>query len=478
MQIVSNTILKSFLIIFLSILIVDLSVAQRKGTSIDNCQLDEAKKWYEEGELERIEEIEDCASDPKSMSSEKRLEALKLITESYLYRNKVGKADKSFRKLLRVNPLYVVDSTQSENSWDLLYLSRTFSRRPIFSMYFSAGTNFSKIEMLENYGTDNTMTDIAAESYMDKLTVGANGGFGFELPLMYGFDLAIEANFAYRTYIFTDSLYISSNLLNPSSDQNSNLGTNRVGKPLLYSTLSFQENQLWIDIPLMLRYNVTFKNFLPYVYLGGGPNILLYADITKIERSTEGEVTGGGQIVQPPNSPISLIEHTDPRNPSKTIPTMRSMLNWSLVAGAGLKFRLGRNFVFVDFRYTMMFKNNVEIQNRYANPDLLYRYGHVDNDFRNDNFALTVGFIKSFYQPRKKREFNPIRLDNQFDKWLEKERKNLKRETDEELKNELNSTIKELEREKPSLIEDVERGRIGADILKDKKAEFKKLKNK
>ena len=117
------------------------------------------------------------------------------------------------------------------------------------------------------------------------------------------------------------------------------------------------------------------------------------------------------------------------------------------------------------------------MNNRYANKELLYKYAHVDNDFRNDNFMLTVGFTKAFYTPRKKRTYNPKVLDSQFDKWLERERNNIKRETDSELRSELNSTIKDLERQKPSLIEDVERGRVGTNILQDKKAEYDKLKN-
>ena len=117
------------------------SAQKSRGTSSDNCNLDEAKRWYEEGDLERVEEIESCAKDPKSMSSEKRLEAFELITESYLYRNNIGAADKSFQEMLRIDPLYQPDMTgESQESYDLIYLSKTYSRRPIFSMYFGAGS--------------------------------------------------------------------------------------------------------------------------------------------------------------------------------------------------------------------------------------------------------------------------------------------------------------------------------------------------
>jgi len=478
MQFLSTAISRIAFVLLLMNLCYSNTNAQKKGSSPDNCRLDDAKKWYEEGELERVAEIETCASDPKSMSREKRIEALQLITESYLYRNKVGRADKTFRKLLKVDPLHEIDSTKADNSWDLIYLSRTFSRRPIFKMYVGAGINFSLIQTLQNYGVDNTSGVANNESYLDKVVIGGNGCLGFELPLIYNFDLAIEANFAYRNFAFGDSLIVSANPTNPTGEVGTSLG-DRAGDPLLYSRLSFTENQYWIDLPVILKYNITFKKMLPYIYVGGGPNFLLAADIKNITRTTEdeGAQIGGGQVIQPPTDPIILTKSYN-SDRERSFPTMRTMINWSFIAGAGVKFRLGRNFLFIDFRYTRMFLNNVKTENRYSNPELLYRYAHVDNDFRTDNFALTFGFVKAFYVPRKKRKFNPITIDNKFDKWLEKERKNIKKETDEELKSELNSSIKQMEREKPSLIEDVERGRVGEEALDKKKAEFEKLKNK
>jgi hypothetical protein len=449
----------------------------KKGSSPNNCQLDEAKRWYELGDLEKIESIEPCVSDPKSMSREKRIEALQLITESYLYRDKIGAADNSFKKLLSVHPLYEADSTDPGISYDLIYLSRTFSRRPIFSMYFGAGVNFTLVEQLENYGTDNTSGIADHEGYLREYEFGITGAIGFELPLIYNFELALDATFGYRTFAYGDSLYVSVNSANPTGGVNSEL-TNRAGEPLLYSILSFKENQFWIDVPLMLRYNITkFKGVLPYIYVGCAANFLLSADLGNVERLLQPEITAGNHSI-PTADRIFLTEHKDEHS-DKTLPSLRNMYNFSFIAGAGLKFRTGRNFIFVDFRYTRMFFNNVDINNRYANTDLLFRYGHVDNDFRMDNFALTVGFIKSFYKPRKKHQHNPRSINNKYNKWLEKERNYAKRETDEDLKRELNSAIKDMERQKPSLIEDVQKGKTkGTKMLSDKQREFSDYKNK
>jgi len=278
--------------------------------------------------------------------------------------------------------------------------------------------------------------------------------------------------------VFGDSLYMSVNPSNPAGSTSSELPSTKVGVPLLYSVLRFQENQYWIDIPLMLRYNITFKGVLPYIYAGVAGNFLLSADVAGIERVTEPETTGGGNVTQAALKPILLTSHVDERT-NETMGSLRTMANFSFVAGAGVKIRVGRNFLFFDFRYTRMFFNNVDLDNRYNNPDLLYQYGHVDNDFRTDNFALTVGFIKAFYKPRKKHNHNPIVLNNKYNKWLEKERDSMKKETDEDLKRELNSAIKEMEKQKPSLIEDVQKGKAkGSEMMSNKQKELDDIKNK
>jgi hypothetical protein len=481
MKVVLNYPIIRFVLLFCIIsTTTDTIFAQKNKNGSSECQymLDEAKDSYQEGELEDVERITDCANNSKSMSREKRIEALQLLTESYLYRDKIGAADKSFRTLLKANPLYVADSTDPNNSYDLIYLSRTFSRRPILSMYFGIGTNFSLIEQLENYGVDNTSGIANHEGYLREIVMGFNGSIGFELPLIYNFSLALDATFGYRTYAFGDSLYMSVNPSNPTGSPISQLPSTKVGVPLLYSVLKFQENQYWIDIPLMLRYNITFKGLLPYVYAGVAGNFLLSADMSGIERTTEPETTGGGDVTQAAIEPILLTSHVNERT-NETMGSLRTMLNFSFVAGAGVKVRVGRNFFFVDFRYTRMFFNNVDLNNRYENPDLLYNYGHVDNDFRTDNFALTVGFIKAFYKPRKKHNHNPIVLSNKYNKWLEKERDSMKKETDEDLKRELNSAIKDMEKQKPSLIEDVQKGKSkGSDMMSNKQKELDDIKNK
>ncbi len=479
MKVLAHSSITTLSLVFIFLLAINSDIfaqKNKKGNSPDDCQLDEAKKWYERGDLLKIEGIESCVSDKRSMSKEKRVDAYQLLTESYLYRDKIGAADKAFKSLLKISPLYEADSTDPSISYDLVFLSRTYSRRPIFSMYLSGGTNFTLVQQLQNYGADNTSGIANHEGYLREVVLGFNGSLGLEIPLIYNFDLAIDATFGYRTFAFGDSMYLSVNPQNPTDQVYGNNGelSTLAGAPVLYSSLSFNENQFWIDIPLMLRYNIKrFKGLMPYIYVGGAANFLLSANLSSITRTTQAEATGvGGKSTPEDNLLIT-------RDKVKKTPSLRTMYNVSLVAGAGLKFRVGCDFFFVDFRYTRMFLNNVDLTTRYSNNELVYQYGHIDNDFRMDNFALSIGYTKSFYKPRKKHQHNPLVINNKYNRWLEKERNYIKKETDEDLKRELNAAIKDIERQKPSLIEDVQRGKTKFDRALDKnKREFSDLKNK
>lgn len=446
-------------------------------------KFDEAKEMYRSGQLMDIESRIRACLNGKSLSKENRLEGLKLITESKLYLNEVNSAESSFEDLLKRDPLYMPDSLDPNNSFDLIYLAKTYNRSPMFSMYIGGGINYSRIEVLRHYGVDHSTELSDVENY-NKFTVGAGGVIGFDIPVYKNFSLVLEGNFAWRTYLYSNKQYMSGRFLSegstlyPPENPNGLSALTAEKGALLYSTLQFQENQLWVDIPLMVRYTLEVKKkILLYANVGGGPNFLLHASLSNISRNTEAETTGaGGLDVKTGYTTTPITKHKDENRADLVHPSLRNNLNWSICAGLGAKIRLGRDFLFIDARYFYFFQNATNRDNRYARKDLIYMYEHVDNDFRMDNVALTVGFVKGFYTPRKKRRFNPKVVENKFSNWLKKEKNSAKKVTDEELKRELNSSIKELERDQPSIIEDVRRGKVGSEIIKEEKKKFDKKK--
>ena len=70
--------------------------------------------------------------------------------------------------------------------------------------------------------------------------------------------------------------------------------------------------------------------------------------------------------------------------------------------------------MFAELRYSTGLKNVVNIDNLYGNPDYdqtspeyvesitpTAAFGHVDDLFRLDNIAITVGFLRPLYKPRQ-----------------------------------------------------------------------------
>jgi hypothetical protein len=457
-------------ILLLILVFPSISFSQNLDPTICNDRLEEAKRSYDAGQLEEVKDkIEDCLENkPRLFSREKMIEGYKLLTESYLFRNEVDNSTRSFESMLRFDPLFEADSTDPNNSFDLIYLSKTYQKNPIVSIYANFGTNYSALEILQNYTADNNLR--SAQNYK-QFTLGYNAALGIEIPIWRNFTLAMEANFAMRSYLFADTMYLSSNLSNPRQAD------------YIYSILKFNEQQMYIDVPLMLRYEYYLKKnkkIIPYAFLGFTPNFLLKADLVNIERNTNRETLGGGAIVGgevslPIAGPAIANYNTDLPDPKLSL---RNNFNVSVMAGIGSKFRIGSDFLIVEARYNRFILNSVNIENRYSNRELLYKYGYVDNDFRMDNFSLTIGFEKSFYKPRKKKKYDPIFIDKRLNQLINKEKKEIKRTTDSELKRELNSFIRDLERDKPGILEDVKRGRAGSEVIKDAFDEADKIKDK
>jgi len=442
----------------LSVALPNPIFAQGKTTTDCERDLDDAKQKYALGQLGSIRSFlsEECLFS-KKLSRENKVQAFRLLTETSLFSNNLDDASMNFEQLLRYNPLFEVDSSDQWASYDLIYLSRTYRRNPVISWYGAAGMNYSRIENLQTYGGSNTIDPL---SNLEEVVLGWNVSTGIELPVYQNFDLLVEANYSQRTYRRIDLLYVVS-AANNAGD----------GSIFPFATLQFKEIQNWIDIPVMARYNYHWrKKIIPYAYVGIAPNFLLSAKLAGVIRRNEIDGRGGGQVVGDEKTEISLtpkkvFTNEGDEDPYKTTAkSLRTTVNVSLVAGVGCKFRLAENFLFFDIRYNRFLLNAVNIENRYTQKELLYRYGHVDNDFRIDNLALTFGYMKSFYTPRKKRLYDPLLAALAYDRSLNGGKKKkgqgeIRKITSEEVNKEVKDAVNSSKQDKKNYIDAVRAGR-------------------
>lgn len=457
MRLIQSPILLSMSFVLIS---MPLLQAQRQWDKGCESKLDDAKMYYESGLLEKVvgeDGVKTCLDSKHSLSKEKRIEGYRLLTETNLYQNQIGMADENFKSVLRLDPLYRVDTTDPTASYDLIYLARTFRRKPMISVYGGAGVNYSRLEVLQTYGTDNTSDP---HTDLNDIVVGFNGTVGMEIPVWRNFDFAMDVNFLLRTYKFLDSLY--ANVTITDARQNDEITSVDPDAALRYGAFSFRENQLWIDIPVMARYNFGEKKIIPYIYVGANANFMISAALNGVRRTTveEADLNAGNQVEE--NVRIRISQYTDrpETQGGQAIKylSLRNTFNFSLVAGAGVKIRVGRNFLFADLRYTRFFFNMANPENRYSRPELMYRFNYVSNDFKMDALSLNVGFMASFYKPTKKRAYDDKVLQFRLDKLLRDQRRKAKNVTDKALRNNLESSIKTLGREQRSIINDVKSG--------------------
>ncbi|MBL6449991.1 PorT family protein [Fulvivirga sp. 29W222] len=315
-----------------------------------------ARESFNAGHLYEIPSILKPCLD-NGFNKDQRIEAYWLLTRTYLFIDDPISAEDSYLKLLKQDPEYIIDPER--DPIDVVYLSRKFKTTPIFVLYAKIGSNLSTVDVIHNYGVDNTST--SAEKYKGKL--GFQFGAGGEINANDNISLGLELNFFQRNYTYSNILFNSDNQ-------------------------TFQENRTGIDIPLFLKYRWDFVKIRPYVYAGVGLNYLL---------SAKGTV----KLIDRVGSDEEDLTEIPVTGPEVDLKPIRKKINKFAHFGAGVNYRFGYNYLVVDLRYTAGLSNIITEDEQYSNSALLYKYGFVDDDKRLNNFSFSVGFVKPLYKARK-----------------------------------------------------------------------------
>lgn len=294
----------------------------------------------------------------KGFSREQRERAYILLTQTYLLLDDPLAAENSYMEVLRANPEFTTDPNR--DPIEVVYLSKKFTADPIFSLHAQLGPSVTLARVIHDVDMA-TSTVPTSENYRLRPT----------LHLQVGADWHFFDRFSLTT-------------------------------GLRYSALSFQfeetnkytrdreemvEQQNWLTIPLALKFSDNKGKIRPYGFVGLSADILLsdkaQFNIFNIEPdgiSKDEESTS--------------IDFMDKRN----------RFNRSFFLGGGAKLKYGLDYFFAEVRYSFGLTNIVNPKTIYSNgeinPDVL-PYGHIDNYFRVDNLAISIGYIKPLYKPRK-----------------------------------------------------------------------------
>ena len=149
----------------------------------------------------------------------------------------------------------------------------------------------------------------------------------------------------------------------------------------------------WLDIPFYLKYQDYTGQLRPYGYLGYALHLNLLAkgqySSLNIEESGVNAPTEGSDVV-----------FTNKQN----------FVNRSFVLGGGLKYKIGKNYLFADLRLQLGLSNVTnpsKIIGDTSVDESITKYNITRDMYRVNSITLSVGYVIPFYDPRKKGGWEP-----------------------------------------------------------------------
>jgi opacity protein-like surface antigen len=327
--------------------------------------LTRATEEFNAGHLYGIPAIlNDCLN--KNQNNEWRQRAYLLLAETYLLLEDPIGAENSYLEVLHANPEYVTDPER--DPIDLVYLSKKFTATPIFAFYAMLGANTSPIRVIH----DVTIGGESQTRQSYKLRLGWQLGGGVDYN--YNDNLTFSAGF---NYVFTAFQHVTTDLFGANKD-----------------IVEFLDRQTWAVVPVTLKYTHAVGKVRPYGYVGYSANFLM-RDKGILNVNNRDARESSGEV------PSDELASANAETPNLNLNNHRQRWNGSFLLGGGVKYKYKLDFFFVDVRYSFGVKNLTNTQNRFNNYAGGLPYPYVDDDFRMDNFAISVGYIRPFYKPRK-----------------------------------------------------------------------------
>ncbi|MBX2916172.1 MAG: PorT family protein [Cyclobacteriaceae bacterium] len=287
-----------------------------------------------------------------------------LLTQVYLILDDPAGAEDSYLKLLKADPEYVANPAR--DPIDVYYLSKKFTSTPVITPHVRGGFNTSLPRII--YDVTTSGTPIETRSI---LKIGVQLGLGFDINLTNNISIGAEGNYSNKAF------------------KRSTIKGN--GKYFGDDNLSTIERQNWFDVPIYIKYAADSGKIRPFGYAGFAFNLLLSSRGNNWQFRFESE---DGNIREITDRPENLTHK-------------RNFLNRSLVIGGGVKYKIGKNFLYGDLRYMAGLSNITKPDKIFYDRDgnfdqSVVKFAEVSDIFRLDNLAISIGFIRPIYNPRKK----------------------------------------------------------------------------
>lgn len=323
--------------------------------------LRQARSTYEQGRLHEIPTLLQRCLESGFTQSEK-IEAYKILALSCIYLEEPENADKAMLNILRTDPEFKPNNTVDPAEFIALYNS--FRTNPIYSIGVKVGPSYNWFNTTAANGVNDLNSSYGNGVSENKPKLGFQAGIVFDIPINKKFSLQPEVVLSTAKVETTND-----NLL--VSEDNASLGS-----------IQMAQSFTAVQLPISGLYTLFDGKYDPYVSIGVTPAYILKSQITATRF-----ITGYGPVTE------------------RTFDA-RDLINVFTVSGqvsGGVRTKVKRGFLYAEIRYTMGLTTLTKTEEIYkANPELAFAYGYPANINKLNSLAITVGYMRNQYNPKKK----------------------------------------------------------------------------
>jgi hypothetical protein len=350
-------------VVVLTLLLSTPALAQELDV---NCTqtLRTARNTYDQGRLHEIPQIlQKCLAN--GFTETEKIEALKILVQTYIYLEEPTEADKAMLTLLETDHFFIPN--EQADPIEFISLYKKFRTKPVWRVGVKFGALTSGVSVIKNHYVWEESRGKGKYSSQ----VGIQFGGVFEKDLNDRFVLAPEVMYQTANFTYTNDTPLK------KDDQ---------GKTITQQIQDVKK-QTRIDLNILVQYKIgklgdITDNFIPFVAVGPSIDFLSSAQSTLTTNVT--------QLVTGPTLDKLNANYQG--------------VTFSAIGLAGAKLRLGGLYITADLRLKFGIGNVVNAKNRFhweGDTADLAQYGVVDNDFRLSQASFNVGIMIPKFSPKK-----------------------------------------------------------------------------
>lgn len=301
----------------------------------------------------------------RGFTKEQKIRAYILLCQVYLINDNPDEAEASYLKLLDADPEYI--AKPETDPIDVVYLSKKFTTRPVFTPHVKFGINTSFVSIIHE-GETSGFPDSIKSSY--SLKPSWSFGAGVDWNISDRIRLGVDASLSNRRFQKRESGYFG-------KDRNDQL-----------------IRMLWLDVPIFLKYQSYTGKVRPYGYAGYG----VHVSISAVGQYASYNIDGGSQAPT--------------EGPDVNLSSKQNRINHSIVFGGGVRYKVGKNFLLADLRFQFGLTNVTKQSSILADAKdpfdaNSWLYNIVVDQYRMNSVTLSFGYVFPFYSPRKRGGWQP-----------------------------------------------------------------------